>query len=72
MHMGSLAKVGSVVLPGDPLGVVNNTGKSTGPHLHWEVFPVGTDFMKAIGLPQLKPARMNPMNLYFPGVPHAP
>lgn len=37
-HMDRIdVKVGQHVAPGDPLGVVGNTGNTTGPHLHYEV-----------------------------------
>ncbi len=37
-HLGSLeVEVGQRVAPGDVLATVGSTGKSTGPHLHFEV-----------------------------------
>lgn len=35
--------VGAVLNPGDPVGYVGSTGRSTGPHLHIEVHPGGGD-----------------------------
>lgn len=38
-HMSKLStKIGAQIARGDILGYVGNTGKSTGPHLHFEVF----------------------------------
>ena len=51
-HMSKLiAQVGKKVKRGDLIGLVGNTGKSTGPHLHYEV--------RYRGAPQ------NPVNYYF-------
>lgn len=46
-----LVKAGQTVGRGDKIGEVGNTGKSTGPHLHYEV--------RLKGVPQ------NPVNYYF-------
>ena len=42
---------GQTVRRGDRIGAVGNTGKSVGPHLHYEV--------------RFKGSAMNPVNYYF-------
>lgn len=40
-HLQSFqVKVGDTVSEGQPVGISNNTGNSTGPHLHWGYYPI--------------------------------
>ena len=51
-HMHKInVRAGQKVKRGDVIGLVGNTGKSTGPHLHYEV--------------HFKGQVMNPANYYF-------
>ena len=51
-HLSKIdVKVGQKVVRGETIGKVGSTGKSTGPHLHYEV--------------HLKGQIMNPVNYYF-------
>ena len=51
-HLSKMnVKPGQTVKRGDKIGEVGNTGKSTGPHLHYEV--------------RFKDVPQNPINYYF-------
>lgn len=42
-HLNSLkVKTGEIVDPGEPIGLAGSTGRSTGPHLHFEMRSKGT------------------------------
>jgi murein DD-endopeptidase MepM/ murein hydrolase activator NlpD len=48
-HMSAITvSVGQAVAPGDQVGRVGNTGRSTGPHLHLEIHPAGGDAVSAM------------------------
>jgi murein DD-endopeptidase MepM/ murein hydrolase activator NlpD len=52
-----LVEIGTVVEKGDPIGLAGNTGLSTGPHLHFELWRNGKpiDPLEELGVPQAKP-----------------
>ena len=53
----ALVQAGQAVKAGDPIGVVGNTGLSTGPHLHWElrIYGIAVDPMQFVDEPLFPP-----------------
>ncbi len=43
MDKSIVVNVGDTVVIGQPLGLSNNTGQTTGPHLHFSIIPMATD-----------------------------
>lgn len=60
MHLASfLVKNGATVKKGEPIGIMGNTGNSTGAHTHLELRPSGTtsaslDISEFTGIPNIK------------------
>ena len=50
-----LVEVGDFVQPGDLIGIIGNTGRSTGPHLHFEIYNSGTPINPLTWLTQTFP-----------------
>lgn len=57
-----LVSPGQLVLPGQPVGLVGNTGLSTGAHLHWElrIFGIAVDPMQFLNQPVFPPPAASP------------
>ena len=60
-----LASVGQVLGGGQTLGYVGSTGRSTGPHLHWEIWRNGT---RAFPAPYLTGSAIPPAGGGLPGM----
>jgi murein DD-endopeptidase MepM/ murein hydrolase activator NlpD len=64
-HMSTVSvKVGDVVKPCQPVGAVGMTGRTFGPHLHFELYPSGVtpgDIYQAIDpAPWLRGKQLRP------------
>ena len=57
-HLSQISvAIGQPVAAGDVLGLVGNTGRSTGAHLHWEmrIYGIAVDPMQFLEIPLLAP-----------------
>jgi len=65
-HLSKMyVKEGQTVVRGDTIGLVGNTGKSTGSHLHYEISFKGNKVSPGIFREQFKASELNMPSLYY-------